>query len=103
MQPRKPRGAPGGEGGRYDVTLATTGLTPPPPPDLSGRTMTGVAGPLDFTRTRLEGARWEQVNAVRSRLAGTSMILLKAFDCNLRESDLTGADLTDNGGASPAF
>lgn len=95
MQPRKPRGAPGGEGGRYDVTLATTGLIPPPPPDLSGRTMTGVAGPLDFTRTRLEDARWEQVNAVRSRLAGTSMIRLKAFDCNLRESDLTGADLRD--------
>lgn len=93
MQPRKPKGAPGGEGGRYDVTLATTGLTPPPPPDLSGRTMTGVAGPLDFTRTRLGGARWEQVNAVRSRLAGTSMIRLKAFDCDLRESDLTGARL----------
>lgn len=94
-QPRKPKGAPGGTGGRYDIILATTGATPPPPPDLSGRIITGVAGPLDFTRTRLEDARWEQVNAARSRLAGANMARLKAFDCDLQESDLTGADLED--------
>lgn len=90
-QPRKPKGAPGGAGGQYDIAPADTGLLPPLPPDLGYRSMTGRVAGQDFTRTRLDRARWERVDAHGGRFRETIMVGARMFACDLTGADLTGA------------
>ncbi len=90
-QPRKPAGAPGGAGGQYDIAPADTGLNPPPPSDLGYRSMTGRVAGQDFTRTRLDRARWERVDAHGGRFREAIMVHARMFACDLTGADLTGA------------